>query len=135
MVGKPCDRCGAVDKVKMPFPEQEEWQIDIDQGYEEVEKPPAMCGEVHISFGLVSWLCHDCRKEYHRFAKDHSLNIPYGDASLRLEFWKNRVGPETDPTAIEEGIELWRVVDGLERQINLSANEWLVSSPDDLRMH
>lgn len=128
MAGKPCDRCGACDddgRNSNPYGEDFE-QDDHDQ-------EPAMCAEVHVAFGLVSWLCHNCRKEYHRFAKNHPLNQEYGEAALRLEFWKARVGPETPPDSIEEGLELWRKVEQLELGINESANEWLITDPDEVR--
>jgi hypothetical protein len=116
-MGKPCDRCGACDHAEI---------------YEE-EQTPVMCTEVHLAFGLISWLCYGCRKEYHRFAKNHPLNKKYGEALLRLEFWKARVGPGTPPTSIDEGLKLWREVEQLELKLNEVANRWLISDPDEVR--
>lgn len=130
MAGKRCDRCGACDNMQDHNPYQE------DYGHDEEDKEdtvPAMCAEVHVAFGLVSWLCHDCRKEYHRFAKNHPLNKEYGEAALRLEFWKARVGPETPEDSIDEGIRLWQKVEELELKMNEIANHWLISDPDEVR--
>ena len=130
MAGKPCDRCGAFDGGGSDDnPYNEEF------GEQEEEKEPAMCAEVHVAFGLVSWLCHNCRKEYHRFAKNHHLNRQYGEAAMRLEFWKARVGPETPPDALDEGLAAWGEVEDLELKINESANHWLISDPDEVRVN
>lgn len=135
MAGKPCDRCGACDGMH----EHQEYSDDYgiggignDDG-DDNPQVPAMCMEVHVAFGLVSWLCHDCRKEYHRVAKSHPLNKDYGEAALRLEFWKARVGPETPQDAIDEGLKLWRITEELELKINEFANHWLISDPDEVR--
>lgn len=130
MAGKSCDRCGACDHAPShDNPYQEDYGVRDDSE----DSVPAMCAEVHVAFGLVSWLCHDCRKEYHRFAKNHPLNQEYGEAALRLEFWKARVGPETPEDQIDEGIRLWKAVEELELRINEAANEWLITDPDEVR--
>jgi hypothetical protein len=97
------------------------------------DRPAALCSEVRLAYGLVAWLCHDCRKEYFRETKNHPLSEKYGEASLRLEFWKARIGPGTSADGIEEGLKLWKIVEGIEREINAVACKWLVGDVDDLR--
>ncbi|MHA2401347.1 MAG: hypothetical protein ACXADH_00030 [Candidatus Kariarchaeaceae archaeon] len=113
-MSKPCGRCGAGDS--------------------EYGDQPAYCAEVEVAFGLLAWLCFDCRKEYHRFAKSHPLNKEYGEALLRFEFWRDHL-PETTPRdiAIEEGIALWNKVDDIQLKVNEVANQWMISDPDELR--
>lgn len=120
MAGKPCDRCGACNK-----------DVNAYDDFEEQE--PAMCAEVHVAFGLVSWLCFNCRREYHRFSKSHPLNRIYGEASLSFSFWESRVGPNTPSNSINEGLELWRNVENIEMMINEAANKWLISDLDNVR--
>lgn len=96
-------------------------------------KPDAMLGEVQLAFGLVSWICHDCRKDWHRMFKSHALQRNYSEASMRLEFWKARVGPDTPPEAVNEGIKLLFAMDDLELKINSIAQTWLVGDLDEVR--
>lgn len=112
-MSKPCGRCGAGDA--------------------EYGETPAYCAEVEVAFGLLAWLCFDCRKEYHRFAKNHQLNKQYGEALLRLEFWRDTISPDTPPEEIEVGIKLWNIVDDLQSKVNDVANQWMISDPDELR--
>ena len=128
MVGKPCDRCGAFDGKQVNL-------YGDGEGLDEEERESAMCAEVHVAFGLISWLCHNCRKEYHRFTKNHPLDQKYSEATLRLEFWKARIGPDTPQEMIDDGIELLRAMEALESGINESANRWLISDPDEIRVH
>ena len=128
MDGRPCERCGNFDQLHGGSP-QEDWDN------QEEERIPALCSEVQMAFGLLGWLCHDCRKEYHRMAKDHPLTEKYGEACLSLEFWKARVGSETPEDDLQKGLELWRTVEGLERKVNQIANEWLLSDVDAQRSH
>ena len=107
-----CDRCGDGD---------------------DASKPDPMCGEIQLAFGLVTWICHDCRKDWHRMFKTHKLQRKYSEASLRLEFWKARVGEKTPESEVNNGIELLLKVDDLELEINDVANAWLVSDLDEVR--
>lgn len=112
---KACDRCGSSDNDE----------------YDTIE--PCMCAEVQIAFGLIAWLCHSCRKEFHRFIKDHPISKEYGEATLKFEFWKARVGPDSDPSFVNEGLALWKSIDELELKMNETANRWLISDLDELR--
>jgi len=107
-----CDRCGAGDDKSKPNP---------------------MCGEVQLAFGLVSWICHDCRKDWHRMFKGHELQKAYAHASFELEFWKARVGTKTPEDQLAKGLELWDKVDDLEMKINEVANQWLIGGTDEVR--
>lgn len=124
--GRPCERCGNADK--MGDAADDLYEVDTYNN-----RPPALCSEIQMAFGLLGWLCHDCRKEYHRMAKNSPLTIQYGEASLRLDFWKARVGPSTPPDHIKEGLVLWRQVEKLEREISEVANQWLISDLDAQR--
>lgn len=108
-----CDRCGASGDDR--------------------SKPDPLCMEVQLAFGLVSWLCHPCRKDWHRMFKTHELQDQYAEASLRLEFWKARVGTNTPDDAIDEGLKLYKDVNDLELAINEAANQWMVGDLDQVR--
>tara|TARA_R110000751_G_scaffold284624_3_gene388606 strand:+ start:2415 stop:2765 length:351 start_codon:yes stop_codon:yes gene_type:complete len=116
-MSKPCGRCGAGDS--------------------EYGDSHAYCGEVEVAFGLLAWLCFDCRKEYHRFAKNHPLNKEYGEALLRLEYWRDIASSgmlnEPPDIIIDKGIKLWNNVDDLQAKVNEVANQWMISDPDELR--
>jgi|19_taG_2_1085344.scaffolds.fasta_scaffold01462_2 hypothetical protein len=96
-------------------------------------KPNPMCGEVQLAFGLVTWICYDCRKDWHRMFKSHKLQATYSEATLRLEFWKARIGETTSKEEIDEGIKLLKTVDNLELQVNEVANAWLIGDLDEVR--
>ena len=122
MNGRPCVRCGNADKLGSMGPSDDEWRDDEDDN-----KVPALCSEVQMAFGLIGWLCHDCRKEYFRLAKDSPLTQEYGEAVFKLEFWKARIGPDTPQESLEEGLGLWREVEKIELKVNLAANKWLIT--------
>lgn len=124
MNGRPCVRCGNADKLGGPM--SDDWRGD-DEG----DKIPALCSEVQMAFGLIAWMCHDCRREYFRVAKDSPLTAEYGEAAFRLEFWKARLGPDTSADAVEEGLRLWREVERIEIDVNIVANKWLITDSDD----
>lgn len=126
-MGKPCGRCGAGDS--------------------EYGDQPAYCAEVEVAFGLLAWLCFDCRKEYHRFAKSHPLNKEYGEALLSLEYWRDATESERSmdedlerlkidykgKSQLQKGIALWNNVDDIQNKVNEVANQWMISDPDELR--
>jgi len=123
MNGRACERCGNFDVRSDgggPFDGMESNDEETN------ERIPALCSEVQMAFGLLAWLCHDCRKAYFKMSKNHELTREYGEASLRLEFWKARIGENTPKSEVVEGLELWQMVDSLERKMNDFANEWLI---------
>ncbi len=113
---RPCERCGAVIEC-------DDYMWDNKQIYE------PMCAETQIAYGIVAWLCFDCRKAWHHEMKDQLLSKQYSEASLRLEFWKAKV-MASGVGDVDEGLQLWRNLDALEVKLNNYANEWLLSDPD-----
>jgi len=112
VIPKPCSRCGSGS---------------FDEEYDEEQKVEAiLCAEVQMAFGLIAWLCHNCRREWHIAMKVHPLQREYALTQLKLDFWRSRLGPDTPDEKLEEGIELLNKVEDLELKINEFANEWLV---------
>ncbi len=126
-MSKPCGRCGAGDS--------------------EYGDQPAYCAEVEVAFGLLAWLCFDCRKEYHRFAKSHPLNKEYGVALLSLEYWRDTIeSPSIEDRDMERlnldmkgksplqiGIALWNNVDDIQNKVNEVGESVDDIRPDELR--
>jgi hypothetical protein len=113
MVPRPCDRCGAGNIEYLP---------------EDNKITNALCAEVQLAFGLIAWLCHDCRKHWHVFIKNHPSNRHYMIVQLELEFWKARIGPFTPIESLEDGKRLINIVEDLENRINEIANEWMITA-------
>lgn len=113
IVPRPCDRCGAGN---------------IEYMQEDNKIVNALCAEVQMAFGLIAWLCHDCRKQWHTFIKNHRCNREILIVQLELEFWKARVGPMSHPEQLEEGKRLLNIVEDMEIAINELANEWLITT-------
>jgi len=109
---RPCERCGAT----------------LDEEYGSDQYHP-MCAESQIAYGIVAWLCFDCRKAWHRKMKNQMLSRQYSEASLRFEFWKAVISAK-GVGDVEEGLRLWRELDALEVKLNNYANEWLILDPD-----
>lgn len=109
---RPCERCGAT--------------LESEYGCEQYHP---MCSETVLAYGVVSWICYDCRKDWHSESKDQQLSREYSEASLRFEFWKASVHAKGEGD-VEEGLRLWRILDELEVKLNRFASEWLVSDPD-----
>lgn len=109
---RPCERCGAV----------------LDHEEYGAERYHPMCNETVIAYGVVTWICYDCRKDWYREAKDQQLSREYSEASLRYEFWKDTVAAKGEGD-VEEGLRLWRALDALEVKLNKFASEWLISDP------
>lgn len=109
---RPCDRCGA-------------GTFDTDYTEDKSVITP-MCAEVHITSSVITWLCFNCRRAWHRTIDEHSLAIEYEESSFIFENWKIRVNKDTTDAEVEKGLELYRKMNNLERQINNFANEWLL---------
>jgi len=103
---RPCERCGAEED-------------DYDS------KPDTMCTEVQMAFGVLAWLCFDCRKKWHQAMKSQILSKQYSEASLRFEHWKLVVAANGSGT-IDDGIRLWQNLDALELKLNNFSHEWLI---------
>ena len=113
MSRRPCERCGDGG-------EDETFGIEND-------KPDAMCGEIHISNNVITWLCFSCRKEWFKELGQLELAAEFEESMLALEFWKARVYYDSNRKEIEEGITLQRRVRQLESEINEFANQWLIT--------
>lgn len=107
---RPCDKCGAGN---------------LDYTTDGAKEHP-LCREVQLAFGLVAWLCMDCRKAWHKHVKNHPLNREYMKAQMKLEFWKARISPASRDSDLDEGTNLLLAVDELELQLNDEANKWLI---------
>lgn len=108
---RPCDRCGAGNVEYMD-----------DNKFQSV-----LCAEVQLAFGLIAWLCHDCRKQWHKDFKILPLNREYTIKQLEIEFWRARVGESTPVEELEHGKGLVNEIEDMELKINEIANEWLLS--------
>jgi len=107
---RPCDKCGAGN---------------LDYTISSPKEHP-LCREIQLAFGLVAWLCIDCRKSWCVYIKNHPLNRDYMKAQIKLEFWKSRVSPASREDDLIEGTNLLLAVDELELQLNDEANKWLI---------
>ena len=110
-VPRPCDRCGAGN-------------IEYVQSN---RFPAALCGEVQMAFGLIAWLCHDCRKQWHKTFKNLPLHREYVIKQLEIEFWRARVGESTPVEELERGKTIVNQLEDMELKINEIANEWLIN--------
>lgn len=112
IIPRPCDRCGAGN-------------LEYNEDNKIIN---ALCAEVQMAFGLIAWLCHDCRKQWHMFIKNHDYNRHILIAQLELEFWKARIGQLTHIDELTEGKRLLNIIEDLENKINDIANEWLITT-------
>ena len=120
---RPCDRCGAGHLD----------EDDFDSGYDDQPSPndfkeTPMCSEFHMAYGMVTWLCYCCRRDWHKKLDSHSLTDQYAEAQLRLDFWKARINEKTPKDDVEEGIKFLRDCTRIEDEINALANHWLATS-------
>lgn len=111
---RPCERCGAT--------------LDTEDYGSEKYHP--MCAETQIAYGIIAWMCFECRKSWHREMKNQMLSKQYSEASLRFEYWKAVIAAKGEGN-IEEGLRLWRDLDAIEVKLNNFANEWLICDPDN----
>ena len=111
---RPCDRCNAGD-------------LSGISEYTDLEIETVMAMEFQMSYGIVSWLCLDCRMEWYELIQGHPLTREYELASFKLEFWRSRVGEQTPPQELDTGIELLNNVNSLEDKMNKLTRDWLNS--------
>jgi len=106
-----CERCGDGDNM---------------------ERPEPMLAEVHLAFGVVCWICFNCRKDWHRMFKEHPQSKVYTHAQIKMELWKTRcdLGKIDKP---DEGIKLMDEIEDIEIEINQLANAWLIGTVDEIR--
>jgi hypothetical protein len=88
--------------------------------------PIVLCAEVQMAFGLIAWLCHDCRKTWHKYYKSLPQHREYMLQQIEIEFWRCRLGPTTPDTELEHGKNLINNLEDLELKINEIANQWLI---------
>lgn len=108
-IPRPCDRCGAGN---------------VEYAKDRIRA--ALCGEVQMAFGLIAWLCHDCRKQWHKSYRDLPLHREYVLCQVEIEFWRARLGTTTPDSELERGINLANRLEDLELKINEIANHWLI---------
>lgn len=111
MKSRPCERCGAVES---------------DEFTENSYHP--MCHEVQIAYGVLAWLCFDCRKSWYKIIKCQKLSKEYAETSLRFEHWKATISTKNND--VLDGLSLWQSLDKLEIKLNEFANEWLIQDVD-----
>lgn len=114
-MNRPCDRCNAGSG----------WD---NQPYDGDTNTVSYCNEVHIGFGIVSWLCLDCRKNLHDIMKNDSLMKSHGLISMKLDFWKSRVHHSTPDTYLDKGLELLSELYSIESLVNDNIEKWLESA-------
>ena len=107
---RPCERCCAT--------------IDTDFGSDGSENYHPMCTEIVLAYGVVSWICYDCRKDWHRVINENPLTKEYSEVSLRYDYWKATVAASGQGD-VEFGLQLWKQLDDLERKLNNFANQWI----------
>jgi hypothetical protein len=108
-----CERCGAID----------------GSDYDSDDRPAAMCVEIQIAYGVMAWLCFDCRKQWYSKIRSEMLSKQYSETTLRFEHWKALVAAKGKGD-IEDGLNLWRQLDELENKLNALAHEWLIHDVD-----
>jgi len=111
MKSRPCERCGAAESDE----------------FEDSYHP--MCHEVQIAYGVLAWLCFDCRKSWHKVIKCQKISKEYAEKSLRFEHWKATVASDNGGN-VDDGLNLWQSLDKLEIKLNEFANEWLIQDVD-----
>lgn len=113
---RPCDRCG------VRWGDFGDGEISLDS---HIRYHP-MSAEVKMAYGIVAWLCYDCRKAWHKDVKNNILSKQYSEAMLEFEYWKSIISSKGEGN-FEEGLGLFRKLDDLELKLNDFANEWLIS--------
>lgn len=112
---RPCDRCG---------------QGTLDQDYvsDLIQQP--LCCEFQLGYGIIAWLCFECRRHWIHTFDTSKLSDEYSEAAFCLEFWKARIGPDTPDEAEQIGLQKYRDLCDREKKIKTFANQWLAGSDD-----
>lgn len=113
---KPCDRCNSGGG----------WSNNDESSYS-ADVPP-YCAEVQLGFGIISWLCLDCRKSFRRLMLSDSLMTSHAMVSLKLDFWKTRVHHTTPDSYLEAGLNLLSELESIESLVNDNVIKWLSSN-------
>lgn len=112
---RPCDRCAAGNLAGI-------------SEYDDTEIQTPMCAEFHMAYGVVAWLCFDCRVSWYKEIEKLEAATEYEKAQFKLEFWKARVCKESTNADLEEGLSLLEEASKLESAINAHAYAWLIGS-------
>src|SRR4051812_8674224 len=105
---RPCDRCGCGDTTP----------------YGDGQQQP-LCCEFQLGYGIISWLCFDCRRAWIKIMEANQLGQQYSEKAFELEFWKNRVGETTPESEFTRGLQLYRELCDVEKRIKNFATGWL----------
>lgn len=109
---RPCDRCGA----------------GSDSGQFEPSITHPMCQEFQLAYGVVAYLCFECRSQWHKVIDLHEASDRYSEAKFKLEFWQAQVSAGSpEHRRVEDGLRLWKDVRNIEEEIRKMASRWLRS--------
>lgn len=113
---RPCDRCGcgeAIDEYAITQPQQ------------------PLCCEFQLGYGVISWLCFNCRRDWIKVIDSSHLLEKYGELSFRLEFWRLCLGPSSPDSEEERGLSLHRDLNSCEKEIKEFAYQWIISGQEN----
>ena len=104
-----CDRCSGGG-----------WGADS-----EFDQAPSHCTEINMGFGVLAWLCLDCRKSFYSLMRNDELLKSHGIISMKLDFWRGRISHDTKDEYLEIGLGLLSEINSLESLINDRIENWL----------
>ncbi len=112
---RPCDRCNCGGSAT----------------YELEGQQQPLCYEFQLGYGIISWLCFDCRRTWIKVMEASKLSDLYQEKAFELEFWKSRVGESTPAAELSTGLGLYRELCELEKRVKNFATGWLEAGADN----
>lgn len=113
-----CERC----KIA---PDRKDYGGDFDQ-----ESAAAVrLSEVNTNFGVIAFMCLNCRREWMRYLNTSALMKRYSEAGFTLAHWQT-MHRRTGKGDLNEGLALFRAVNDMDEDIHKEAMAWIKAGPD-----
>ncbi len=81
--------------------------------------------EIHMSFGITTCLCFECRKAWAAFSYNHDLFNKYAQIGFRYKAWKIKYRNNPAKVAVEDGLVLLNQLQNIEVELHNLAKNWI----------
>lgn len=112
---RPCDRCGTGNFE------------DISE-FSDTEMQTPMCAEFMMAYGVVAWLCLDCRIAWYKEIENLEVANEYRRVQFSLDFWNNKVSAASTEEDLQIGLALLEKIMKIEADINAHAHKWIITN-------
>jgi len=96
--------------------------------YDDKASAQIRLGEVQTNYGILTFLCFDCRREWQRVINSSPVMREYSETAFRLEHWRV-YHPRTGQGDVEAGVQFVRKLNELDEKLYNETVSWIKDGP------